>query len=116
MPFYTEDDFDWIEPPGHVRGYSRYLVGPHSGSRYFDFRTSSYPPGGRVDPHVHEVAEQVYYFIGGTGRAECGDDNRTVKPGDVMFVPAGARHALVCTGEDELRFVVVTSPPDGIER
>lgn len=116
MPFYAEEDFEWIEPPGHVRGYSRYLVGPHAGSRYFDFRTSSYPPGGRVDPHVHEVAEQVYYFIAGAGRAECGTETRAVGPGDVMFVPAGVRHSLVSTGDDDLRFVVVTSPPDDVER
>lgn len=116
MPFYHEADFDWVEPPGHVRGYSRYLVGPHSGSKYFDFRTSSYPSGGRVDPHVHEVAEQVYYFTSGTGQARCGQETRTVAAGDVMFVPAGVVHSLTCTSDDDLTFVVVTTPPDDIPR
>jgi quercetin dioxygenase-like cupin family protein len=116
MPFCNEEDFSWNEPPGHVRGYSRYLVGPHSGSKYFDFRTSRYPTGGRVDPHVHDVAEQVYYFISGTGRALCGEQTRTVGAGDVMFVPAGIVHSLECTSEDDLKFVVVTTPPDDIAR
>lgn len=116
MPFCNEEDFDWIEPPGHVRGYSRYLVGPQAGSRYFDFRTSRYPTGGRVDSHVHHVAEQVYYFISGTGQAACGDEIRTIGPGDVMFVPAGTPHHLVASGNEDLRFVVVTSPPNDIER
>lgn len=116
MPFRNEQDAEWQEPPGHVRAYSRYLVGPDHDSEYFDFRTSRYPTGGYVEPHVHEVAEQIYYFLAGTGRAECGEETRTVGPGDVMFVPAGVRHSLVSTGEQDLRFVVVTSPPSDIAR
>ncbi len=116
MPFYNEADFEWTEPPGHVRGYSRYLVGPHSGSRYFDFRVSSYPTGGLVQPHVHEVAEQVYYFIEGTGRAVCGAQTRDVAAGDVMFVPAGVVHSLECTSRQDLRFVIVTTPSDDVPR
>jgi mannose-6-phosphate isomerase-like protein (cupin superfamily) len=116
MPFLNESTVDWHEPPGHTRAYSRYLVGPEHGSRYLDFRTSLYPPGGFVAPHVHEVAEQVYYFLSGAGRAECGDETREVGPGDVMFVPAGARHGLVSTGDGDLCFVVVTSPPHDVPR
>lgn len=116
MPFLNEENANWVEPPGHVRGYSRYLVGAEQGSDYFDFRVSRYPTGGYVEPHSHRVAEQVYYFISGAGRAECGDETRAVGPGDVMFVPAGMRHSLVAVGEEDLRFVVVTSPPDDIPR
>jgi mannose-6-phosphate isomerase-like protein (cupin superfamily) len=116
VPFSNEEEFEWTEPPGHVRAYSRYLVGPDQGSRYFDFRVSRYPAGGRVEQHVHDVAEQVYYFISGTGEARCGGDDRAVGPGDLMFVPPGAPHSLVATGAGELRFVVVTSPPDDIAR
>lgn len=116
MPFFNEQDAEWIEPPGHVRGYSRYLVGPEHGSAYFDFRTSRYPTGGRVDRHVHTVAEQVYYFISGAGRAECGDETRTVGPGDVMFVPAGVPHSLTASSDEDLCMVVVTSPPNDIAR
>jgi mannose-6-phosphate isomerase-like protein (cupin superfamily) len=112
MPFVNESRVGWQQPPGHIDAYSRYLVGPEQGSRHFDFRTSRYPKGGYVEEHLHEAAEQVYYFIAGSGRARCGDEQRDVGPGDVMFVPAGALHSLVSTGEQELRFVVVTSPPD----
>jgi mannose-6-phosphate isomerase-like protein (cupin superfamily) len=116
MPFRNEEDVEWHEPPGHLRAYSRYLVGPDTESRYFDFRTSRYPKGGNVEPHVHEVAEQVYYFMAGAGIAVCGEETREVGPGDVMFVPAGTRHSLVSISEEDLRFVVVTSPPEDIAR
>ena len=108
MPFLHESDEEWHEPPGHSGAFSRYLV--HS--QQFDFRTSRYPHGGYVEAHVHEVAEQVYYFLRGAGTAECGDETRTVGPGDVMYVPAGVRHSLVSTGTEDLEFVLATSPPD----
>lgn len=116
MPFWNEKESAWQEPPGHVRAYSRYLLGADRGSDRIDFRTSRYPQGGHVLPHVHDTAEQVYYFLSGTGEAECGDERRTVGAGDVMFVPPGVRHALTATSEDDLHFVVVTSPPEGIDR
>jgi mannose-6-phosphate isomerase-like protein (cupin superfamily) len=116
MTFLNESDVEWRQPPGHVTAYSRYLVGPEAGSRRLDFRTSRYPTGGYVEPHVHPVAEQVYYFLSGAGRAECGDETRAVGPGDVMFVPAGVRHGLVSTGTEPLCFVVATSPPDDLAR
>lgn len=109
--FLHEDDEEWQQPPGHIDAYSRYLVGPDRGSAQFDFRTSSYPPGGYVEEHAHDDAEQIYYVMSGAGEARCGDERRTVGPGSVIFVPIGAVHGLLNTGEDDLRFVIVTSPP-----
>jgi mannose-6-phosphate isomerase-like protein (cupin superfamily) len=117
VPFVHTDDFSWNEPPGHIGGYSRYLVNPDNvGSTAFDYRISRYPVGGKVDPHTHEVAEHVYHFLAGTGTARCGDEVRDVGPGDVLFVPAGAVHSVVSTGDGELQFIVVTSPPSDIAR
>jgi mannose-6-phosphate isomerase-like protein (cupin superfamily) len=116
MGFLHADDVPFHEPPGHLRGYSKYLVDPDLGSRYFDFRLSRYVPGGLVEPHEHTVAEHVYYFIEGTGSAECGDDTRTVGAGTVMFVPPGVRHSVACTGDVDLVFIVATSPPGDIPR
>lgn len=117
MPFLHTDDVEFHLPPGHIGGYSKYLVEPERmGSRHFDFRLSSYEPGGLVEPHTHEVAEHVYYFISGTGVAECGDEKREVGPGTVMFVPPGVVHAVTGTGQTDLVFVVATSPPSDIQR
>lgn len=111
------DDLEWHEPPGHVRAYSKYLIEPDTvDTRHFDVRLSRYPSGGYVASHHHDVAEQVYYFIEGTGTAECGDETVTVGPGTVMFVRPGVRHAVTATGEGDLVFVVVTSPPGDIAR
>ncbi|GAA1931090.1 hypothetical protein GCM10009775_24090 [Microbacterium aoyamense] len=107
----------WHEPPGHVRGYSQYVVTPSDGrSERFDFRLSRYPVGGRVDPHVHEVAEQLYFFIEGAGTVLCGDETYQVGPGHTVLVAPGVVHAVENTGAVDLLFTVTTSPPDDIER
>jgi mannose-6-phosphate isomerase-like protein (cupin superfamily) len=115
--FIHVEDVDWHEPPGHFGAYSRYLVNPDNlGSAYFDFRISRYPEGGRVEPHVHDVAEHVYLVTAGRGEARCGDELRSVGPGTVLFVPPGITHSIANTGADDLEFVVVTSPPSDIAR
>jgi len=117
VPVFRIEEVPWAEPPGHVGGYSKYLISPESqGSRFFDFRISRYPMAGRVEPHVHEIAEHAYYFLEGTGLVEYGEERHIVAPGTVMFVPPGVRHAVENTGQQDLVFIVATSPPDDIAR
>lgn len=117
MALITPHSRSWHEPPGHERGYSKYLVSAEDGlSSRLDFRLSRYPIGGRVDPHTHEVAEQLYFFIEGTGTVRCDDEAYTVGPEHTVFVPPGAVHSLENTGSTDLVFVVVTSPPEDIAR
>ncbi len=117
MSLIDAKDIPWQEPPGHYGGFSKYLVNDENeGSRYFDFRISRYPIKGRVEPHTHEVAEQIYYFISGTGVVQHGTDQIVVVPGNTMFVPPGLLHGVENTGDEDLVFVVVTSPPHDVAR
>lgn len=102
----------WDEPPGHVGGFSKYLVGTHNGSTTMDFRISRYPIRGRVDLHTHEHEEQIYYIISGTGTGQLGQERFLLQPGDTLFVPPTVEHAVENTGDEDLVFVVVTSPPN----
>ena len=106
----------WDEPPGHFGGFSKYLVGEHNGCKTMDFRVSRYPIRGRVEAHTHDVAEQIYYIISGMGTARLGDDTVVVGPGDTLFVPPREVHAIENTGNEDLVFVVVTSPPNDLPR
>ena len=53
-------------------------------------------PGASLNPHRHPQAE-VYLVLGGTGELR-------VAAGAAVFIPAGAVHAITCTGERELTF------------
>jgi len=110
-------ELPWNEPPGHFGGFSKFLVNEEfQGSKYFDFRISRYPIKGLVAEHVHEIAEQIFYFISGTAIATYGDERFIVTKGFTMFVPPGVKHSVENTGDEDLVFIVTTSPPNDIAR
>jgi mannose-6-phosphate isomerase-like protein (cupin superfamily) len=116
-PVFRTELVPWFEPPGHFGGLSKALVSPDSHeTAYFDFRISRYPIGSRVDPHHHDVAEHVYYFLSGTGLVGWAETTYIIEPGMVVFVPPGVVHSITNTGECDLVFVVATSPPSDTSR
>jgi mannose-6-phosphate isomerase-like protein (cupin superfamily) len=104
----------WEEPPEHIGGaYSKMLVRPEAtGSKRIDYRVSVYQPRAYVKPHRHRIQEQVYHVLDGEGLMELDGRRTVVRKDDVIFIPPGVQHAIYNTGMTDLRFVVVTSPPD----
>jgi mannose-6-phosphate isomerase-like protein (cupin superfamily) len=104
----------WDELPGHFGGaYSKLLVRPEScGSKNIDYRVSVYQPRGYVEIHSHRIQEQVYHILDGEALMEIEGERTVVRKDDVIFIPPGVKHAIYNTGMTDLRFIVVTSPPD----
>ncbi len=103
----------WLEYPGHFnRALSKALASPETtGSRFFDYRMSSYEPGAHVGSHVHAVQEQIYHVLSGEGVLVLDGEPRHVRANDVTFIPPGVVHEFHCTGTENLVFLVITSPP-----
>jgi mannose-6-phosphate isomerase-like protein (cupin superfamily) len=104
----------WEEPPAHYGGaYSKMLVRPEpSGSKILDYRVSVYQPKAYVAPHKHRIQEQIYHILEGEALMEIEGERSVVRKDDVIFLPPGVEHAIYNTGMVDLRFIVVTSPPD----
>jgi mannose-6-phosphate isomerase-like protein (cupin superfamily) len=104
----------WEEPPEHIGGaYSKMLVRPEpTGSQKLDYRISVYQPKAYVVPHRHKVQEQVYHVLAGEGLMELAGERTVVRKDDIIFIPPGVEHAIYNTGMVDLRFVVVTTPPE----
>ena len=104
----------WDEAPGHYGGaFSKMLVRPESlASKAIDYRISVYQPRAYVAPHRHRIQEQVYHVLDGEGLMELAGVRTVVHRDDVIFIPPGVEHAIYNTGLTDLRFIVVTSPPD----
>jgi len=104
----------WDELPGHFGGaYSKLLVRPEScGSKNLDYRVSVYQPRAYVEIHSHRIQEQVYHVLDGEALMEIEGERTVVRKDDVIFIPPGVKHAIYNTGMTDLRFIVVTSPPD----
>jgi mannose-6-phosphate isomerase-like protein (cupin superfamily) len=106
-----------LTPEGHSNSFSKMLVSPErQGSQRFDFRISSYPVSGYAEVHVHDEAEQIYYFLEGSGTVELDGIEHIVGPHTCMYVAPGVRHGVANSGFSNLVFIVATSPPEGISR
>ncbi|HHW08931.1 MAG TPA: cupin domain-containing protein [Firmicutes bacterium] len=68
-------------------------------------------PGGRAPAHIHEVEQEAMYFFAGTGEGRVGEERCALRPGVLMFAPAGVEHEIINTGNEPLRFVWVYCPP-----
>jgi len=62
-------------------------------------------------PHIHTTHDLTVFVIRGGGQMTIGTDTKPVRKGDVIHIPAGARHFFVNRGEEIAVAVAVFSPP-----
>jgi mannose-6-phosphate isomerase-like protein (cupin superfamily) len=78
----------------------------------------SLKPKEEIGLETHPENDQFLRFEGGTGRVIVDDSKYTVKDGDAVVIPAGAKHNVINTSaEEELKIYTIYSPPhhkDGI--
>lgn len=63
------------------------------------------------EPNTHENSDQVLLLLEGRVEAEVEGERRTMNRGDVVTVPAGARHKFTNTGDAPAVTFNVYSPP-----
>jgi quercetin dioxygenase-like cupin family protein len=74
------------------------------------------PPGSQVPYHYHNTRESVLMIISGQGVEIVEGEEFSVKAGDVMFIPAGEKHAIINRSEHDLRYLeFFTCPPVGAD-
>jgi quercetin dioxygenase-like cupin family protein len=69
-------------------------------------------PGARNPPHRHPTSEQVWLALRGRGQLLLeGGETVLFSEGDVVRFEDGDLHGLLNTGDADLEYVSVTSPP-----
>lgn len=68
------------------------------------------PPGEEIGEEVHNV-DQILYAVGGEGEAFVEGRWKSFEKGDVVAVPAGARHNIRNTEKKPLKLFTVYAPP-----
>ena len=68
-------------------------------------------PGQATTRHFHDVTEEIYFVLKGSGAMEVDGDTRQVRPGDAILIPAGAWHTLENNGNSELIILCSCAPP-----
>lgn len=66
-------------------------------------------PGEAPPLHKHDDTEQIFYILEGEGNLiiEAEDVSYSVKPGDVVRIPASTYHSIQACGEGDLRYLAV---------
>jgi len=76
--------------------------------------------GEDIGAEVHPDNDQFFRFEGGTGKVVIDGNRYNIKNGDVIIVPAGAKHNVINTNSKaELKMYTIYAPPhhkDGIVR
>ncbi len=74
-------------------------------------------PAGRFEiRHLHEKAEQFFYILNGTATLEVDGIENIVNAGEGLHIPAGVPHQLKNETNDDVVFIVTSTPPSHGDR
>ena len=95
---------DWEIFEGKVRAEEVVDGSEASDLRIYDV---TFRPGARTTVHSHTV-DQVLYIVSGHGFVQTeGGEERAVRAGDLVIIPAGERHAHGATDATEMCHLAV---------
>ncbi len=90
------------------------LIGPDEGPN-FALRRFIMEPGGGMPPHTNTV-EHEQYVLRGHATIGIGKDAVEVRPGSVLYIPAGIPHWYKAHGSEPFEFLcIVPNKDDRIE-
>ena len=85
----------------------QWLLDRHDGVPNFELRKFRIAPGGRILKHLHPDVEHEQYVLKGSYVVGIGDTVHSVKPGDVLYIPAGTPHWYENNGEEDVEFLCI---------
>jgi mannose-6-phosphate isomerase-like protein (cupin superfamily) len=74
-------------------------------------------PGEEIGFETHSETDQFFRFEEGKAKCIIDKTEYEARSGDIVIVPAGAKHNIINSGTDELKLYTIYSPPhhkDGI--
>jgi mannose-6-phosphate isomerase-like protein (cupin superfamily) len=81
-------------------------------SAYSQLVLMNLKPKEEIGAETHPENDQFVRFEGGKGRVEVDGNKYTVKDGDAVVIPAGAKHNVINTSAtEELKIYTIYSPP-----
>jgi len=68
------------------------------------------PPGAAEVRHLHRVARQLFFVLGGVLEIELDGVVHSLRPEQSLEIPPGAAHRVVNSGDVDAWFLVISSP------
>ncbi|HEY4249728.1 MAG TPA: cupin domain-containing protein [Roseomonas sp.] len=89
------------------------FIGTRIGARKLGYNVTEVPPGKRAFPfHNHQVNEEMFFVLAGSGAVRIGADTHPIRAGDIIACPAGGAetaHQIINTGTEALRYLAVST-------
>jgi mannose-6-phosphate isomerase-like protein (cupin superfamily) len=85
------------------------------GSIYLSVNILKILPGCGTPNHIHYKSEEAWGILEGEGIMRINGKDYLFGDGDVLYVPAGVAHQVVCRGKTILRYFAITAPPIDLE-
>ena len=77
------------------------------------YNLTAVPPGKRAFPfHNHQVNEEMFSVLAGSGEIRIGDETFPIRTGDIIACPAGGHetaHQIINSGSQELRYLAIST-------
>lgn len=104
--------FTFPTPVTALDGATIYELIPEAARKELDvgLAVGILPPNQKAIPHYHNLSEEVYYIIGGQGKARVGGEELPIKRGTVIPIPTKVIHSLENTNVEELNVLCLSSP------
>jgi len=81
-----------------------------SRAKEFRIHITLFPPGAGTEEHTHEW-EHAMYVMQGRARAKIGEEESTMTPGVLGFIPRDTIHSIENIGQEDLVVWGVSGPP-----
>src|SRR5882724_10693865 len=99
------------EPMENGRGEILRLINARTGTEKVDIHLNRLVPGGpRGRVHRHSESDNVYIVRRGEGTLTIAGETHTIKPDQVIHIPAGVPHSLSNLGSDVLELFEIYAP------
>mgnify|MGYP001550341084 CR=1 FL=1 len=94
------------EPVPNSRGATiQVLLGPGDQMPNFYTRRFTLEPGARIPEHLHDTIEHEQLVLEGAMAVSLAGEERTVRAGDCVYIPAGCAHWYENRGDVPVRFL-----------
>lgn len=91
------------------------LLGPEQGTPSFITRRFVLAPGGRIPCHRHTSIEHEQLVLSGEMMISLDGVERSVGPGDAIFIPAGVAHWYENRAQEDVIFLCVVPRTDAYQ-
>jgi quercetin dioxygenase-like cupin family protein len=96
--------------PPPSRKVTRILMDPVLGSKHIALGFTVYPVGEKGAPHSH-TGEETIFILKGKAKVSSAKKEQTLEAGDLVYLPPKETHTMENSGEEELHFLWVYTPP-----